>query len=391
MKTKIAILGSTGSIGKSLLKIISKDKNNFEIVLLTANKNSKLLLRQAKIFKVKNLIINDKKTFESTCLNKKESDINIYNNFDCYKKLFPKKIDYVMSSIVGLDGLFPTIDIIKHTKKIAIANKESIICAWNLISKELNKYKTNFIPVDSEHFSLWFAMKNINSKSIKKIILTASGGPFLNLSKNNFKKIKLIDAINHPTWKMGNKISIDSATLINKVYEVIEARNIFNMPLDKIEIIIHPKSYVHAIIEFNNGLIKIIAHETDMKIPIYNTLYFGTNKKIKSRQLNITALNDLNLSKVDKIKFPMIKLLNILPKKLSLFETAIVSANDTLVNLYLEQKIKFIDIQKKLFSILKDKKINLYKNKYPKNFSDIINLNNYLRFKIIKNSYKLNK
>ncbi len=391
MKTKIAILGSTGSIGKSLLKIISKDKNNFEIVLLTANKNSKLLLRQAKIYKVKNLIINDKKTFESLSLNKKKNTINIYNNFDCYKKLFPKKIDYVMSSIVGLDGLYPTIDIIKYTKKIAIANKESIICAWNLISKELNKYKTNFIPVDSEHFSLWFAMKNINNKSIKKIILTASGGPFLNLSKNNFKKIKLIDAINHPTWKMGNKISIDSATLINKVYEVIEARNIFNMPLDKIEIIIHPKSYVHAIIEFNNGLIKIIAHETDMKIPIYNTLYFGKNKKIKSKQLNMTVLNDLNLSKVNKIKFPMIKLLNILPKKISLFETAIVSANDTLVNLYLEQKIKFIDIQKKLFSILKDKKINLYKKKYPKNCSDIINLNNYLRFKIVKNSYKLYK
>ncbi len=391
MKTKIAILGSTGSIGKSLLKIISKDKNNFEIVLLTANKNFKLLLRQAKIFKVKNLIINDKKTFESLSLNKKRNNINIYNNFDCYKKLFPKKIDYVMSSIVGLDGLYPTIDIIKYTKKIAIANKESIICAWNLISKELNKYKTNFIPVDSEHFSLWFAMKNINNKSIKKIILTASGGPFLNLSKNNFKKIKLIDAINHPTWKMGNKISIDSATLINKVYEVIEARNIFNIPLDKIEIIIHPKSYVHAIIEFNNGLIKIIAHETDMKIPIYNTLYFGKNKKIKSKKLNMTVLNDLNLSKVNKIKFPMIKLLNILPKKISLFETAIVSANDTLVKLYLEQKIKFIDIQKKLFSILKDKKINLYKKKYPKNCSDIINLNNYLRFKIVKNSYKLYK
>ena len=160
MKKKIAILGSTGSIGKSLLKIIKKDKNNFEIKLLSAKSNYKDLLKQAKIFNVKNLIITDKKSFDIVKNNKLYKKINIYNNFDDLKKILPDKVDYTMSSIIGLDGLKPTINLIKYTKKIAIANKESIVCGWSLIKRELKKYNTKFIPVDSEHFSIWYALKN---------------------------------------------------------------------------------------------------------------------------------------------------------------------------------------------------------------------------------------
>ena len=159
MKKKIAILGSTGSIGKTLLDVVSKDKNKFDVILLTANKNYKQLLSQVKKFNVKNVIINDATSYKKFISKNKNKNLNIYQNFNSFDKIFKKKIDYTMSSIVGLDGLYPTLNIIKFTKVIAIANKESIICAWNLIFKELKKNKTKFIPVDSEHFSIWYAQK----------------------------------------------------------------------------------------------------------------------------------------------------------------------------------------------------------------------------------------
>ena len=170
MKKKIAILGSTGSIGKSLLSLIQKDKK-IEIILLSANKKSNYLIQQAKKFKVKNLVITNKKSYLKLISNKSiKSRFNIFNNFDCFKKIFKRKIDYTMSAITGIDGLSPTLDIIKHTKNIAIANKESIICGWDLLKKELKKYNTNFIPVDSEHFSIWFELLSNNKNSnIKKI------------------------------------------------------------------------------------------------------------------------------------------------------------------------------------------------------------------------------
>ena len=250
MKKTIAILGSTGSIGKSVLDIVYKDKSKFDIQLLTAKSDYINLYKQAKKFDVKNLIILNKKSFE--ILNKKKFNkkIKIYNSFKDFNKIFKKKVDYLMSSIVGIDGLDPTIKSIKFTKKIAIANKESIMVG--LINKELKKNKTEFIPVDSEHFSLWFGLKNHDIKSIEKIYITASGGPFYKTALKKLKNVSVSQAIKHPNWKMGKKISIDSATLINKVYEVIEAKNIFNIPYNKIEILIHPNSYVHAIVKFNN-------------------------------------------------------------------------------------------------------------------------------------------
>ena len=293
-----------------------------------------------------------------------------------------------MSSIIGLDGLLPTLKIIKFTKKIAIANKESLICGWNLIKNELKKNKTEFIPVDSEHFSLWYGLQNFKTKSIEKIILTASGGPLYNTPLNKFKNIKISQALNHPNWKMGKKISIDSATLINKVYEVIEAKNIFDITYKNIEILIHPKSYIHAILKFNNGLIKIIAHDTTMHIPIFNTLLFNSNKKLKSKKIDIKILNNLSLKKPNPKMFPMIKLLNYLPKKNSLFETVIVSTNDTLVDLFLKKKLRFLDIHKELFKILDLKEFSKYKNIYPSNVKDILRLNNFVRLKILKKVYK---
>ena len=183
MKTQIAILGSTGSIGKSFLKLIKQNKKEVEIILLTANKNYKSLLQQTKEFTVKNVIISDHKSFIKFNKLNRNKKITVYKNFNSFNKIFNKKIDYVMSSIVGLNGLSPTVKIIKYTKKIAIANKESIICAWNIINENLMKYKTKFVPVDSEHFSLWYAIKYNTYQNIDKVYLTASGGSLLNFSK----------------------------------------------------------------------------------------------------------------------------------------------------------------------------------------------------------------
>ena len=382
MKKKIAILGSTGSIGKTLIKIISKDKENFEIILLTAEKNYKELLKQSKLLNVKNLIITNKNSFDILKKKKLDKKINIFNNFKSINQIFKKKIDYTMCSISGVKGLNPTLNMIKFTKKIAIANKESIICGWSLIKKELRKYKTEFIPVDSEHFSIWSLIKKDEYEIIDKVYITASGGPFLNWPLKKIKNASPLKALKHPNWSMGKKISIDSSTMMNKVFEVIETQKIFDLPKSKIDILIHQKSYVHAIVEFNNGLKKILVHDTDMTIPIFNTIYDDYKKNLKSKRLNITNLNNLNFKKLDQKKFPITKVLNFLPKQDSLFETILVSANDELVNLFLENKISYNDIQKKLLSIIKTKQFLKYRNKKPNNINQIEQLNYQVRLKI---------
>jgi len=378
MKKNIAILGSTGSIGECLLKIVKSDLKSFNIVLLSSNKNYKKLFVQAKKFKVKNVILTDKKTFEYVISNHKNNRIRIYNDFNHLDKIIKNKIDYTMNSIVGLDGLDPTLKIIKYSKTIAIANKETIICGWNLIKKNLDKYRSKFIPVDSEHFSIWSVInlkKNFND--IEKIYLTASGGPFSNRKFNSLKNIKISQALNHPTWKMGKKITIDSATLINKVFEIIEAKKIFNINLNTLGILIHPSSYVHALIKFKNGLINIVAHETSMTIPIFNSLYWQTEKFLKTNSINLSKLNYLNVSYPKKLNFPLVNLIKAIPKKDSLFETVLVSANDYLVNLFLDKKIYYIDIIKILLKICKMKKFTIYKKIAPNTILEIIDTRNY--------------
>ena len=381
MKKKIAILGSTGSIGKTLIEIIKKDKKNFNIVLLTANKNYKEILKQAKLLNVKNLIINNERSFKE--LKKiRTGKIKVYNNYNSFDNIFKNKVDYVMSSISGVDGLEPTVKIIRHTKKIAIANKEAIICGWHILQKNLKKYKTKFIPVDSEHFSIFYALQGNKINNIDKIYLTASGGPLNNTPKKDFKKIKISEAIKHPNWKMGKKISVDSATMMNKVFEVIEAKKIFNLRYDQLDILIHPASYIHAVTKFKDGMIKIIAHDTNMRIPIFNSLYDNHKKLIKVDQINLKKLNFPNFNKVDTDKFPSIKIIKKLKNKESLLETIIVLANDELVNLFLLKKIKFTDINYFLQKLINMKEFKNLKKRKPGNINSIVSLNKTIRLKL---------
>ena len=382
MKKTIAILGSTGSIGKTTLNIIKKDTNKFEIILLTTNSNLKELSKQIKLFKPKNVLINNKQKYIEFLNKYKNKKINILNDIKDLKKKIKKKIDYTMCAISGLEGLSPTLKLIPLSKKIAIANKESIICGWSLIQKNLKKFNTIFLPIDSEHFSIWSLMKSENIKSVDKIFITASGGPFLKTPKRKMVNISPSQALKHPNWSMGKKISIDSATMMNKVFEVIETQKIFNISKSNIKILIHEDSYLHALIKFKNGITKLLVHDTNMKIPIFNTLYDNQNKILDTKRLDLKKLNKLKLHFVDDKKFPIINILNKISDRNSLFETVIVACNDELVDLFLKKKISFIQLQKYLIKLLNNGLFSKYKLKKVKNIADIVALDRYVRLKV---------
>ena len=310
MLKKISILGSTGSIGLSTLKIIKKKKKFFKINLLTANKNYNLICDQINFFKPKYFQINNEKIYHKVKKIFKKNKTIILNKLENEEKKI--KSDICVAAIPGLAGLKPTLQMIRSCKKILIANKESIICGWDLINKVAKKNNTQIIPVDSEHFSIHEIIKNNNVDDIKKVFITASGGPFLNFDVKKLKKVKPKDALNHPKWKMGKKISIDSSTLMNKMLEIIEAQKLFNLPIHKLEILIHPDSLIHAIVQFKNGLTKIIFHETSMLIPLANAIFNNKididiffNKK-KSKQSKI--FKNLIFKTINHKIFPIIKI-----------------------------------------------------------------------------------
>ena len=372
MSKEIIILGSTGSIGKSILKIINKNKKDFKIKLLTTNNNISLIYSQANKFKVNTVVINNSYEYEKYKKKFIKKKIKVFFKIKDAVKKFRKKVYYTINGISGIEGLEPTIDVIPHTKNIAIANKESIICGWNFINKSLIKHKTSFIPIDSEHFSIWSLLKGENVNNINKIYLTASGGPFLNKKKSEIKNIKAIHAVKHPNWSMGKKISIDSATMMNKIFELIEAAKIFNLNIKKFRIIIHPKSYIHSIIQFNTGISKMLAHETSMEVPIFNSLYQYSNKHIyNKKQFDFKTLNGLNFIKPNDKKFLCLKLLKYIKIKNTYFEIILVSINDELVKKYLNDQISFISIQKSLLKLIKDPYFTKYYNQIPNNIIDI--------------------
>ena len=381
MKKKIAILGSTGSIGKSTLDVIRKDKKNFNVILLSANNNYKKLIEQAKEFKAKKVIIRNKKFYSK--VRKSLKNTKVYSGNVSINKIISEKLDYTMSAVVGLAGLQPTIDAIKISRIVAIANKEAIICGWQILSKFIKKYKTKIIPVDSEHFSIMELTKDVSNEEVEEIIITASGGPFLNTPFRNLKKIKPKQAIKHPNWKMGKKISVDSANMMNKVFEVIEAYHLFKFDKSKYKVMIHPQSHIHSIIRFRNGLIKMILYNADMRIPISNTLYKSNNNFFSRADIKIDELNNLNFKKINYKKFPSLKLLD---KCFTLgASTPIIvnAANEVLVDLFLKGKIGFLDIVKNINKILKGKDLNKYAKRKPSSIKDIKIADNWARLKTI--------
>ncbi len=383
MKKKIAILGSTGSIGKSTLEVIKKNKKNFDIVLLTANNNYKRLVKQAKEFKVKNVLINNSLLYEKVKKLLGKSKIKVYSGKTSINKIVRGKLDYTMSAIVGIAGLQPTLDVIKISKIVAIANKETIICGWDILAKYMEKYNTKVLPVDSEHFSIMELTKNVTDDEVEEIIITASGGPFLNTPIHKLSRATSSQAINHPTWKMGKKISVDSSNLMNKVFEVIEAYKLFNFNKKKYKILIHPQSYVHSIIRFKNGLIKMILYNSDMKIPISNILFEGKNSFSNIKNIDFKTLNKLSFQGVNIKRFPSVKLIDKCLNLGALTPTIVNASNEVLVSLFLQRKLKFLDIVKKINKILKDKDFKKYAKRKPQTVKDIITADNWARLKTL--------
>ena len=367
MKKKIiSILGSTGSIGLSTFKIIDKKKSFFKVNLLSANKNYDLICAQIKKYKPKYFVVSDKMIFKK--IKKKYKKTKIFNNFD-FKNVV--KSDLTVSAIPGIIGLKPTLRMIRSTKEILIANKESIICGWGLIKKDSIKFKTKIIPVDSEHFSILKLLENHKLDDIKKIYITASGGPFLKYKAHQLRNINPQKAIKHPKWKMGKKISVDSATLMNKILELIEAQKLFNIPQNKIDILIHPECLVHAIVELKNGLTELIYHDTTMIIPLSNAIFknnFDIKNFHKSKNLNFTE--KLVFKKVDKNIFPIIKIKNRVNEHPS---TPIIinASNELLVELFLQKRIPFLGIFKIIMGILNDKNYKKYAIRKPNNIDQI--------------------
>jgi len=375
MKKKICILGSTGSIGKTTLEIISKNKKDFEVFLLSGNNNVKLLFSQAIKFKPKYIYSNNfyfKEKIKFFCTNNK---IHFIDDLNLLKKI---KFDITVAAISGVAGLIPTINIIKFSKKILIANKESIICGWKLIVNELKKYHCDFTPIDSEHFSISNLIDNKNINSIRYIYLTASGGPFFE-KRVNLNKVTPSQAVRHPTWRMGKKISIDSANLMNKVLEVIEASLIFNLPINKFRIIIHPQSLIHAIVEFKNGLSSMLYHDNNMQIPIANSLYdnFYNYENIEQKFL---TQKKLTFNHVNFKQYPSLKILKL---KYALNENGFIlinALNEILVQRFLENKLTFVDITSKLLVILNSNLVKNYlKNHQIRHINDVFKTYNFSR------------
>ena len=386
-KKTIAILGSTGSIGQSSLDIIKKSKE-FKVELLIANKNYFKIINQIKVFKPNIVIINNKKVFLKIKKKYQKENLVILNNILNVRK-YIKKIDVTVSAIPGIAGLEPTILFTRLSKKILLANKEAIICGWHLIKKNSIKYKTELVPIDSEHFSIATLLKNYSKDQVEKVYITASGGPFLKLNINKFKNIKPKDAIKHPKWDMGKKISVDSATLMNKVLEISEALKLFPFSLKQYEIIIHPDSLIHAIIKLKNGTSLFLHHYPDMKIPIGNALLKNFNYRnfFNYKDKTYNKIQTLNFSQINKKKFPAVNLIPIMNSQKS---SAIIinAANEIFVDEFLKNNINFNDIVAYLKLVLRDKSYIKTSKLSSDSVKNIYMIDNWARttaYRIVKN------
>ena len=344
---KVAILGSTGSIGTQTLEVISDNKNIFEVELLTAFSNHTLLINQALLHKPKAIIFGDRSK-EKVILNSlKNEEIEIYfgeeslNNFLNYCNP-----DIVLTALVGKSGLIPTINTIKKGIDLALANKETLVVAGSIINKLCKEKKVNIYPVDSEHSAIFQCLVGESRDTIDKIILTASGGPFRNKKLNELKNISKKEALNHPNWEMGEKITIDSSTLMNKGLEVIEAKFLFDIDIQKIKVVVHPQSIIHSMVEFNDGSIKAQLGEPDMKLPIQYALFSGKRLKNKFTHYDFVKNNTLTFEEPCLKTFNNLKLAFDAGKLGGNAPCILNASNEIVVDAFLNEKIRYLDMTK---------------------------------------------
>ena len=341
----IAILGSTGSIGKQALEIIEQHSDIFRPVVLTAGTNADLLISQAKKFKPQYVVIADETQYHTVSEELSPFGINVLSGTDAISEIvILPGIDMVLTAMVGFAGLKPTVNAIKHGKNIALANKETLVVAGNIIMSLAKEYNVSIIPVDSEHSAIFQCIEGERHNNIEKIILTASGGPFRGMSLDELKTKTKAEALKHPNWDMGAKITIDSASLMNKGLEVIEARWLFDIPPEKIEVIIHPQSIIHSLVQFEDGSIKAQLGLPDMKLPI---LYaFSYPQRIKSQLPRFDFLNypELTFEKPDTKVFRNLQLAFDALHKGGNMPCILNAGNEVAVDAFLHDKIKFTEM-----------------------------------------------
>ena len=345
MKKKIAILGSTGSIGTQTLEVINNNLDRFSIELLSAHSNIDFLIKQTIKFKPKTIIIGNKNHYKKLKMTFKSQKINILYGEDALNNFYEYcNVDLVVISLVGKLGLIPTINAVKNKVDIAFANKETLVIAGSIINKLLIKHSVNLYPIDSEHSAIFQCLIGESEKSIEKIILTASGGPFRGKTLKELKNVTKADALNHPKWKMGNKITIDSSTLMNKGLELIEAKWLFNIDINKIEVVLHPESIIHSMVQFIDGSIKAQLGEPNMKIPIQYALSYPKRIKNNFPRYKFDINKSLNFEKPCLKTFNNLKLAFDAAQNGGNAPCILNASNEIVVESFLKEKIKFLDM-----------------------------------------------
>lgn len=380
MRKKIVILGSTGSIGQQTLEVIRKFSNEFEVVGLSGWENTDFLKEQISFFKPKIAVVKNEYTAKKLKKDlNKLSGIKILWGTDGLIRISTLEVaDIIVVAITGIASLIPTFEAVKRGKNIALASKEALVVAGELLVKEAKLRNAKILPIDSEHSAILQCLKNEQKDSVEKIILTASGGALYNLTGTALENVSVEDALDHPTWKMGKKVTIDSATLMNKGLEVIEAKWFFNIPANKIEVVIHPQSYVHSMVQFIDGTILAQIGEHDMRIPIQYALFYPNRTVNSFPRLDLTKIGQLTFRKVNFDKFPCIKLAY---KALELGGTmpaVLNGANEIAVNAFLNNKINFLAIPIIIKNTMKE-----HKPKYNPNIDDILDADYWAREKAL--------
>ncbi len=344
-KKHIAVLGSTGSIGTQCLDVIRNHKDKFVAEVLVANNSAELLIEQAKEFQPNMVVIANEDKYDEVAEALQEEDIKVFageSSIDHVVQI--SSVNIVLTAMVGFSGLKPTLKAIEAGKVIALANKETLVVAGELIMKAVQRKRVPVIPVDSEHSALFQCLNGEPMHAIKKLILTASGGPFRNKSYDELQKVTVEQALDHPNWDMGPKVTIDSASLMNKGFEVIEAHWLFGIPAEKIDVVVHPESIVHSLVEFVDGSMKAQLGNTDMRLPIQYALSYPDRIQTHVSPISLTEIGQLNFESPDKKKFPNLQLAFDALKRGGNAACVLNAANEITVQAFLDKKIKFLDI-----------------------------------------------
>jgi len=343
MSKKISIFGSTGSIGVQTLDVISKTPGSIEIKYLTTNNKTDLLIKQIEKFNPYGVVINDYNAYLEFKQNYNFKG-KILFGVDGLVEAASEKVDLFVSALVGYAGVAPTLEAIKQSTIIALANKETLVSAGEIITKAASEYNSKLIAIDSEHNAILQCLAGEEMESIEKLILTASGGPFRNLPLNQFSNISLEDALKHPNWSMGNKITIDSATMMNKGFEVIEAKWLFGVELSQIEVIIHPQSIIHSLVQYRDGSVKAQLGLPDMRIPISYAINFPNRYNYDFPRLDLLKISKFDFWEPDFERYPCLGLAYESIDKGGNLPCALNAANEICVQNFLNRKINFIDI-----------------------------------------------